>query len=533
MGGGWLARRNVGDFNDIDDWMAWRNADVAQRSDAETAGREAWEQATCTGQNLTAAQPGDLVAIGAGILNQGDPATVAPDMAQAAPAFDDPAQPGPSPSSASASPNTASANYGIAIAKPGDSIAGLLGTSNPAAVGRFASLSGLDGRSSALYAGRSYAVPTRFDDASPYEVARGSHLLRRDNVRLVAMTPKPANDTGTTERFATLVNAGINPWTGEYSARKPSVESSNKPPAPTIWLDRSRPAKALAGEAALRVGQAAGLARGGWHMAQDAGSALRLLNPLDPYFSPAGDAAWDHVIDAGGRVVGYAKKAISNPGAVADDIGNLARRENIALNLDATPMADTFPGELRRNFHIGANQGQAAFDVGSLFLGGEFSKGLSLTRAVEAAYAAKYAELGLDPKVIDYLNQPYERPGHHNIPQRFKFPEAVGGIPLPSRIAGQPLPGLVSDGAFNLSKPEGATRGQMYAYHYRVDPKYYGGRLPDGSGGGWSGKKLGLQKYGLAERLWYGAPDALRTPIGNAVAGGGAADIYQDDWDHP
>jgi hypothetical protein len=533
MGGGWLARRNVGDFNAIDDWMAWRNADVAQRSDAEAAGREAWEQATRNGQDLTAAQPSDLVAIGAGLLNQGDPETSAPDMAQAAPAFDDPAQPGPSPWSASASPNAASASYGIAIAKPGDSISGLLGTSNPAALGRFASLNGLDGGNSTLYAGRSYAVPTRFDDASPGEVALGSHLLRRDNVRLAAMAAQPANDAGTTDRFETLINAGINPWTGEYSARKPSVESSNRPPAATTWLDRSQPAKALAGEAALRAGQAAGLVRGGWHLAQDAGVAFRLLNPLDPYFSAPGDAAWDHVIDAGGRIVGYAKKAISNPGAIADDVGNLARREDIELNPDATPMANTFPGELRRTFHIGANQGQAAFDVGSLFLGGEFAKELSLTRAVEAADAAKYAELGLDPKVIDYLNMPYERPGHHNIPQRFRFPKAVGGIPLPSQIAGQPLPELVSDSAFNLSKPDGITRGQMYAYHYRVDPKYFGGRLPNGSGGGWSGKKLGLRKYGPAERAWFSAPDALRAPVGNAVAGAAAADILQNDWDRP
>jgi hypothetical protein len=533
MGGGWLARRGVGDFDDTGDWIAWRNADVAQRSDAEAAGRKAWEQATRTGQNLSAAQPSDVVAIGAGILNQDDPKTIAPDMAQVAPASDDPAQPGLPPSSASAPPDIQPPSYGTAVAMPGDSISRLLGTSNPAAVGRFASLNGLDGGNSTLYAGRSYAVPTRFDDASPEEVDMGDYLLRLDNIRLVAKRPQPARDAGTTDRFATLINAGINPWTGKYSAREPRVANSNTPPATTTWLDRSQTAKVLAGEAALRAGQAAGLVRGGWHMAQDAGFAFRLLNPLDPYFSPPGDAAWDHVIDAGGRVVGYANKAISNPGAVADDIGNLVLRENVALNPDATPMADTFPGELRRNFHVGANQGQAAFDAGSLFLGGEFAKGLSLTRAVEAADAAKYAELGLDPKVIDYLNMPYEHPGHHNIPRRFRFPEVIGGVPLPSRIAGQPLPELVSDSAFNLSKPDGITRGQMYAYHYRVDPKYFGGKLPNGSGGGWSGKKLGLRKYGPAERTWFSAPDALRAPVGNAVAGAAAADILQNDWDRP
>jgi hypothetical protein len=70
MGGGWPARRSVDDFDDIEAWMAQRNADVAQRQDAEDAGRAAWDQATRSGQDLAAAQPGDLVAIGAGVLNQ-------------------------------------------------------------------------------------------------------------------------------------------------------------------------------------------------------------------------------------------------------------------------------------------------------------------------------------------------------------------------------------------------------------------------------------------------------------------------------
>jgi hypothetical protein len=129
---------------------------------------------------------------------------------------------------------------------------------------------------------------------------------------------------------------------------------------------------------------------------------------------------------------------------------------------------------------------------------------------------------------------PYEGMGHHGIvPRRFTFQRPIDGLALPRWIPDRPLPKVVSDSALNVSKPDGVTRGQMYAYHYRVDPKFHGARLPDGSGGGWSGKKLGLQKYGLAERLWYSAPDALRAPIGATVVEGAAADIFQNNWDRP
>jgi hypothetical protein len=114
MGGGWLARRDVGDFDDIGDWMAQRNADVALRPDAEAAGREAWEQATQNGQDLAAAQPSDVVALGADVLNQGDPGAAAPGLPSSAPTgLDDPTQVGPF-----LSVNTTSSGFGFAAAQP-------------------------------------------------------------------------------------------------------------------------------------------------------------------------------------------------------------------------------------------------------------------------------------------------------------------------------------------------------------------------------------------------------------------------------
>nr|MEA2798017.1 hypothetical protein [Phenylobacterium sp.] len=548
MAWGRSAQQRGGELDDIGNWMVQRNADIALRQEADAVGRDLWDQATRSGQDLGAAQPSDLTAIGTNALNQGamqatrltsvgdtisgdDGAEPAARQTTSDAAFGDPPQASPG----DLAPATPS--YWLATARPGDSISRLTGTSDPGAIGRFVRLNSLDGRTSILRVGGSYAVPTRFDDASPDEIAVGRHLLQSDNAKLSALQPSTANDDGAGDHFATLVNAGINPWTGRYVRPAPPVAHANAVSAPTS-LDRNLLAKTLAGNVALKVGQVVGLARGGLHTTQDlvggAGFALRLLNPADPFFSPPGEAAWDQVIGAGDRFVGYAKKAISDPAAVGKDIRDELQRENIDLNPYATPMADTFPAELRRNFHIGANQGKAAFDVGSLFVGGEFAKGLALTRAVEAADAAKYAELGLNPKVIGHLDMPYEGMGHHSIvPRRFTFQRPIDGLTLPRWIPDRSLPKAVTDSAFNVSKPGGITRGQMYAYHYRVDPKFHGARLPDGSGGGWSGKKLGLQKYGLAERLWYSAPDALRAPIGEAVAAGAAADIFQNDWDRP
>jgi hypothetical protein len=70
MAGGWATQRRVDDLDDIDAWMARRNTNVALRDEAEAMGRDLWDQATRDGQDLAAAQPSDLVAIGAGALDR-------------------------------------------------------------------------------------------------------------------------------------------------------------------------------------------------------------------------------------------------------------------------------------------------------------------------------------------------------------------------------------------------------------------------------------------------------------------------------
>jgi hypothetical protein len=72
----------------------------------------------------------------------------------------------------------------FATAHQDDSISRLLGTSDPAAIGKFLTLNGMDGQDSTLFAGQSYAIPSESDDATPDEQAAGQQLLLADNARL-------------------------------------------------------------------------------------------------------------------------------------------------------------------------------------------------------------------------------------------------------------------------------------------------------------------------------------------------------------
>jgi hypothetical protein len=63
---GWPTRVDDGEDDDIADWMARRNADVANLNDpeADTAGRDAWNAATRDGTNIAAQTPLDLRSLG-------------------------------------------------------------------------------------------------------------------------------------------------------------------------------------------------------------------------------------------------------------------------------------------------------------------------------------------------------------------------------------------------------------------------------------------------------------------------------------
>ena len=165
---------------------------------------------------------------------------------------------------------------------------------------------------------------------------------------------------------------------------------------------------------------------------------------------------------------------------------------------------------MHRNFDIGQNQGELAFDVGSLVVGGPAAKAVRLGRVSNVGNVEKYVAQGFGPKAAAHLAEPYpsQRMGHHFIPRSAELPKSY------------------SDSVFNVLKPKGISRGGFYELHYKVDPQYYGGSA---RGESWRGRGLGLKRYGLAGRLWHGSPSPLKARVGGLGASAGGAMYIPDD----
>jgi hypothetical protein len=276
----------------------------------------------------------------------------------------------------------------------------------------------------------------------------------------------------------------------------------------------SEPAKKVAGDAARAAGNAAGVVTGGVHMAHDLYDGTiflgRLLDVTEPWRKPAGEAAWDGVAGGAGAILNATKDAILDPSATVKKATQSVAQFNRETDPRFTPAAPTLAGEVRRNFGIGRRQGEVLMEVAPYLVGaGEVKATAELGALSKASLVEKYLKQGFTPRQAAYLAEPYKGMGHHSIaPRRATLPDWLGGGPIPKRI---------SDSSFNVLAPPGMSRGDFYELHYKVDPHFKGTRLP--GGGGWSGKKLGLQEYGDLERIWYGTPTATK----RAVAGVGVA----------
>ncbi|WP_421932636.1 hypothetical protein [Phenylobacterium sp.] len=394
------AQRRAGVLDNVEDWMAQRNADAYRlKRDAEAAGREAWERATRSGENIAAMRPSDVLALGANLLRHG--------------------------------------------------------------------------RSPPTQQGRAVPIPTKRS----------------------APTSTPTKDSGVLD------------YAGKTAVRM----------------------------VAQPAGQVAGVFRGARNTVRDLGESAafgaRLLNPADSFTSPPGEAAWNHVLDAGGRAVDYVRTGISNPRSVAGDAAAAYRQARINLDPSATPKADTIGGEWKRGYEIGKNQGELAFDVGSTLYGGAVLKELAgLGYMSKEAQIAKRLKQGFDPIQAEYLAEPYEGMGHHNVARAYKFPEKIGPLPRPKTIVGQEPPEWFIESPFNVLEPRSISRGDFYELHYKVDPRFYGARMPKFERtGGWRGSKLGLEEYDGLERAWYGAPAPLKAAVGSAGIGAGA--VTYDGFD--
>ena len=367
--------------------------------------------------------------------------------------------------------------------------------------GEEAAAAARDAYGRATRAGENLNLPTSGD-----VVRYGAGILRGTTARTTSpASTSPVSVAGTTGRRKVGASA---PKTGE------------------AWLDRSPTAKAVAGRVVRHASLVPGAARGAWNTAKDVVNAVdftsRLFDPYDAMSSPRGEAAWDKVFQGADGLIKAAGNAIAHPQSAIDAARSGLDHLIVRLDPEARPPASTFAGEMRRQASVGLNQGEFLFDAGSLAYGGAEAQGFkALGKAAEVGGAERWLARGVPQGLADYFATPYTGGGHHYLPKRTQLPQVLGGGPVPS---------LISDSPFFLLKPGGISTGDMYELHYRVDPKYKGGRVrAKFGGGGWSGRDLGWEKYDQLGRLWHGAPMPLKALAGGGVVGAGAVVDHLDN----
>ena len=509
-----LRRRDDLFFDDADptdDWMAQRNAWVAARDEAEAAGRDAWNDATRAGQNTPAPTSDDLVQLGARSWREEEAiaggSQIPWQSARSDSAEDNapvelirPIQPD--------GPLRKLPNVGFATAKPGDSISRLLGTSDPVAIGRFMHLNGMTAARSNLQIGSTYAVPTAFDDASHDDLVAGQQAIAIDNARLATARARAEE----MDRQAALIAAGRNMWTGELPGTQQPLAGrsaiARKPD--TLWARR------VAGLTGYGEGVINGLGRGAHHttegLAQAGALALRASNPVLDQVLP-GPTAEEQLAYPAQRAALMVAEAVQHPRAALHQSWN---RLNYELNPFDSPLPATAEEARNRSEYVGENHGEILFNAAAIPVGGELGATLEgLKYASEAGDVGKYLRAGHPLDVAEHLAQPYSGMDHHTWGRNRKLPSILGGGLLPEWLSESPL---------NRLHPRGIDRGQMHDLHYKVDPHFYGTKLPGrGKGGGWSGRRLGLEKYDPDGQFWNGVPGLTK-----GVVAGGVLDLGGD-----
>lgn len=281
-------------------------------------------------------------------------------------------------------------------------------------------------------------------------------------------------------------------------------------------------AKAGAGAAGYIAGALAGVPRGAVHTVRDLGAGLdfatRLVDPFDPLVSAPGQSAWE---EAGRGVADGARHLADraqHPHMLLDEVQSGAQQLGRDVN-PAPGFAPTAWEQFKSDFHQGANAGEAAFNTATLAAGGPELKTLRelgyLGKAPSVATRIAQSALPREAAYLDGLYDPRGMGSHGFIPRSATLP---GGAPIPKWFM---------DSKWNRTMPApGATKGQMFQYHYAIDPSYNGGRISRGYGaGGWSGARLGWTKDGPLERRWRGIPLRTKAAAYGALAGLGGVYI--------
>ncbi len=285
----------------------------------------------------------------------------------------------------------------------------------------------------------------------------------------------------------------------------------------------SRIARSVAGHAAGLAGNAVGAATEavdmGRTLVDGAVFGARLLDPTESFRKPRGEAAWDELFGGLGAFGSDAVGALMDPRGATRNLlqkGDNLLRDTVPL---ATPQASTLSGEITRRFEIGKRQGELLAGAVPYAIGvGELKTIAGLGAMSKARLLEKYKDQGFTRRDANRLAKPYDGMGHHSIlPARARFPEWLGGAPVPKAILDSP---------FNVVKPPHISQGEFYELHAGLDRHWKGTKVRKDS---WSAKKLGLQRYDLAGRIWHGTPNATR----QAIAGAGIAGTFQSGDPEP
>jgi hypothetical protein len=455
------------DPDDIDTWMAGRNAQLALQPEADAAARNLWNQATQHGDDLYAGNPSDLTAIGLAALRGAGPYV-------ATAANDD---------------------------QDGDDGASAVGSAAPPQ----------DSASTATdFGGGLYQPGTDGGSQS------ASALPQIQSIGL------GSSASGETYPSVSEVDVVGHPMDG---ATSPGVLDS---------LNHNPITRGAAGLAGYLAGLPTGALRAGWHALEGVEHGWNFVKGLVDSSDARADA-WNHAQTAAQDVLQYGRSVFADPSRLASDVLSGAKAANRSLNPLATPIPDTASGAFVHELGIGANTGETLTNIVGAFAAPEVAAGIDAARtfaATREASIAKHMGQGFDEPTARYLSKPYEGMGDHALISRSQ--NAILGFKT-SLLKGVPIPDWIKDSPLNVSKPRGMSQGDFYEYHYAVDSQFYGAGLPrDLNGGkGWSGKRVGAERYSGAEQLWARTPPVWKDYATGAMLGDTLGLLPPDDAEGP
>jgi hypothetical protein len=282
-------------------------------------------------------------------------------------------------------------------------------------------------------------------------------------------------------------------------------------------LNDNKIAKTAVGALGWGMGLAPGALRGVYRTGKGAVEGgyflYRLTDPYDRFRSAPGQSATEQVLKAGVNTADYATRAFEDPSIVRDDIAGALHKFRVEQDPFATPAADTLGGEFRRTFDVGMNNGELAFDTGSLLVGGEFLRGAAGMGALAKAPGVKeIAYLAEHPGTAARFELGYKGMGHHIV----------------ERSSG--LPSWLIESKFNKIREDDISTRDLYRNHYGVAGHFFGSAIPKKYGGGsWSVRDLGWTEYGPWDKLRYGTSPHTKAVVGPILIGGDATHALEGD----